>query len=515
MAVCDEDRRFEYRCWTPQVEGVWLPQVHRSCAHNAVRGLVLRTLGRQPVADPSGLSLFRKAGSTLKRVIRGRVEGLERWSLEQVVKSYSVARLRVRYEEALSSLRVDGLCEAVDARVSAFVKAEKLAGYKVHKPRVIMGRSPRYNLELASFLKPLEHAVYPAFRGFGRQFLTRTRLIGKGLSGEQRAALIRRKMLSQPDVVAFELDCKSFESHVSVDQLDVEHGIYNSLFSNDPRLKTLLSYQREFQGKFRNGVRFRARGIRASGDFNTGLGNTLIMCCLVLGVAKKVGRRFDMLADGDNAVVFVKRADYDSWQRELAPCFLSMGHEVEIGDVCERVEEVVFGQSKPCFAAGRWTMVRNPYKVMSHAFAGHQHYAEMRGGLRVLKAVALCEAHLNRGVPVLQEFAHAMLERLSSVRLPKSYEGENLEYQRAYAELARCGYKIKREPISCSTRLFFEHAWGVPIGEQVSLERGFKVPKLPATWEGVPIDRAWSGCLDPWGLPLDGITARWLTRIGT
>jgi hypothetical protein len=87
----------------------------------------------------------------------------------------------------------DGFATSKDARVKAFVKGEKWAKYKVFKPRVIMGRDPRYNLELATYLRPIEHAFYAQFRGWGRQFYTRTRLVGKGLNPCQRALLIKRR----------------------------------------------------------------------------------------------------------------------------------------------------------------------------------------------------------------------------------------------------------------------------------------------------------------------------------
>nr|QOE55594.1 RNA-dependent RNA polymerase [Macrophomina phaseolina umbra-like virus 1] len=511
MADCWEQRRFEYRCWTPQVEGVWHPQVHRSCAHNASLGLQLRTLGLVPGATESGRDLFRRQGRLLRNVLRGRVGTVLPWTHEQVVESYSEARMRLRYGEALASLR-DAPISRRDARVAAFVKAEKLANYKVHKPRVIMGRSPRYNLELASFLKPLEHELYPAFRGWGSRFLTHTRLIGKGLSGEQRAVLLRRKMQSHSDVVAFEVDCKSFESHLDLSQLDVEHGIYNSLVRS-PGLQKLLSWQKEFSGAFRSGVRFRAKGVRASGDFNTGLGNTLIMCCLVMGSAERIGTPFDFLADGDNAVVFVRGRDLHLWQRELSSCFLEMGHEAEIGEVQREIEGVTFGQSKPVCVAGRWTMVRDPLKVLSHAFAGHQHYAEMSGGIRVLRATAYCEATLNRGVPVLQEFAHAMLRRTRGLKMALRATFDNYEYRTILRGVDPRAER-KREEIAHSTRCSFERAWGIPIGEQLRLEAEFARVKvdLPATWEGTPIEATLAGALDPWQLPMDEDTALWITR---
>lgn len=511
MAFCDveDNKRFEYRCHTPKVPGVWQPQVHRSCAHNAVRGLQLRTLGLNPAPDAQGSLDFSTAARELVRVLKGRIETPEAWSYKQVVASYRVNRLRTRYEAAEASLILEGPAVRRDAKVSAFVKGEKLSNYKVHKPRVIMGRDPRYNLELAAFLKPLEHAVYAAFRGWRRMF-TRTRLIGKGLSGEQRASLLRRKMLSTPDLVCFEVDCKSFESHLVLEMLREEHGIYRALMPDD-RLKELLSWQEEFSGRFRSGVKFRAKGVRASGDFNTGLGNTLIMCCLVLAVARKLKTKFDFLADGDNAVVFVRSTDLALWRRELPKIFLSLGHEAEMGEVSSEVSGIVFGQSKPLCVNGRWTMVRDPLKVLSNAFAGHQHYGEIRGGRRVLKSVAYCEAVINRGVPVLQAFAHAMLVRLRSTPFVREgFDLGNYEYQRIASHSDRWA-QANFEDIGLSTRLLFEKSWGFSVEEQLRLESSFKVGRLPEDWSQTPISRVTATC-DPWELPLDEEAAGFVAR---
>jgi hypothetical protein len=502
--------RYMYRCYTPPADKVWHPQVHRSCAHNAVRGLQLRTLGLNPGPTPEGELLFSKSAALLKSVLRSRVEPFEKWTHEQVVSSYKVSRLRTRYEEARLSLLVDGLSTRRDADVSAFVKAEKLGSYKLHKPRVIMGRSPRYNLELASYLKPLEHVVYPAFRGWSDMY-TRTRLIGKGLNGEERASLLRRKMLSHPGMVCFEVDCKSFESHLVTAMLQEEHGIYASLLKS-PRLRELLSWQLEFPGRFRSGVSFRAKGVRASGDFNTGLGNTLIMCCLVLGVASSLRTKFDFLADGDNAVVFVASEHLHLWRRELPNLFLSMGHEAEIGETSSEVSGIVFGQSKPLCVNGRWTMIRDPDKVLSSAFSGHQHYNEMRGGMRVLKSVAYCEAVLNRGVPVLQAFAHAMLTRLKHVSFVREgFDLGNYEYQRVVS-MSDGWRQTNYEQISLDARLLFEKSWGYSVEEQLRLEASFLVGHIPERWDDVPPSSAFSGIVDPWGLPLDKAGAECLSR---
>jgi len=417
--------------------------------------------------------------------------------LEQVVASYEEKRLRVRYEAALASLRGDGLCTRRDSRIKAFVKGE-LVCYKVAKPRVIMARDPRYNLELASFLKPVEHAVYGALRGFGRCY-TRTRFIGKGLSGEKRAELLRRKWTSRAGMVAFEVDCRSFESHVRAFQLLMEHGVYNSLVRS-PRLRELLRWQEKFSGTGTGGVEFELEGVRASGDFNTGLGNTLIMCCLVLMVAESTGTSYDFLADGDNAVVFVVEKDLPLWRESLPRVFLSAGHEAELGDVARSFSEVVFGQSKPLLVNGLWRMVRDPFKIMSHACADFKHYSEMKGGLRVLKSVAYCEAVAASGVPVLQTWAQSLLKVTQGVSFSRA-RLDNYEYQRILARGIRWSDAAKRE-ITQQTRLLFFRSWGISPEEQLSLERQLsKVPNIPRTWSGVQISEEMPDGRDYWTMP--------------
>lgn len=481
---CDNGRRTMYRVWTPSLPGVWTPQVHGPCGHNMVWGLLLRTLGPTPQPTPEGLSRLRAAAREVRRVVSGRVScPVDQWDFERVVASYGEKRLRVRYERARQSLLADGLCTRSDAVVSAFVKGEKLANYKVHKPRVIMARDPRYNLELASFLKPIEHELYGALRGWGRRFYSHTRLIGKGLGPDERAELIRRKMSSVPGLVACEIDGKSFESHFYRAMLRLEHLFYQGL-QGDPRLRLLLRWQLAFRGRG-EGVEYRAAGVRASGDFNTGMGNTLAMCFLTLAVARTLGVRFDLLADGDNALVFLTVADMALWQREAPALYLSMGFEMAFERPVSTVEEVVFGQSKPMPLARGWSMIRNPLKVLSHGACGYQHYQDLRGGLRVLKSVGYCEAVLSRGVPVLQEYAHALLEATKR----HTFSGavlDDFEYKRILARGIRWA-DASRVPVTDESRRAFELSWGVPREVQIEWEArlrgGFTAPRVWEPWD--------------------------------
>nr|UUG74220.1 MAG: RNA-dependent RNA polymerase [XiangYun tombus-noda-like virus 10] len=487
-----------YLLHTPSLPGLWRPQVHYSCGHNLAEGLRLRTLAARDPYTPGGLEEFKRVFRLVRRVVKGRVATpILPWSWEEVVASYSTARMRVRYEAARCSLVDDGVCVPRDSDVSAFVKAERLPKYKVHKPRVIMARSPRYNLELAAYLKPLEHVVYPALRGFGSRFQTHTRLVGKGLGPIERANLIRRKFEATPDAVAVEVDGVSFESHFSVGVLQAEHDFYKSLVG-DSRLSKLLSWQLAFRGRGA-GVSYWAEGIRASGDFNTGLGNTLVMVVLMIMTSLRVGGKFDMLADGDNCVLFFSRKYLDAWREQLAVVSATVGFEMRLEKPVYALEEVVFGQSKPLLTSRGLTMVRDPYKVLSHAATSFKHYNDLKGGLRVLKSVAYCEAVLGAGVPVLQSFARFLLGKLRSVTFSKA-PLDDYEHQRVMARGVRWE-DTHSISIPLSVRQAFAQSWGISVEQQQVWEASFD-GELPSEW--VPADlEGWRDIRDPDTLPFD------------
>lgn len=73
---------------------------------------------------------------------------------------YSGRRRRI-YQDAVTSL-ASRVVERRDANLKTFVKAEKINISKKPDPapRVIQPRTPRYNVEVGRFLRPLEHHIY-------------------------------------------------------------------------------------------------------------------------------------------------------------------------------------------------------------------------------------------------------------------------------------------------------------------------------------------------------------------
>lgn len=462
LSGCEPGKRRMYRVYVPGVEGVWAPAVHSSCLHNEYAALALRTLGDTPDDPPYAVPLVDEQFRVLRNLVR-RLNVVS-WSRAAVAASYKGALGR-RYAKALVDLENDGLSD-VDARLSGFLKGEKFNPMaKVSKPRLINPRSPVFNLELATYLKPLEHALWRKWKvGVGCR---RTRVSGKGLNGLQRAALIREKMDSVGDCVVFEVDGKAFESHVTDKQLAREHGVYKAAYPGDEVLVWMLEKQLKLSGRTQGGIKYTRPGGRASGDYNTGLGNTLLMGVFVICALQSLAPAgpWTVLADGDNCLIFLHSSLRHCVGRFGDAMSAVCAHEMTVEKPVTVLEEVCFGQSKPCFTERGLIMVRDPFKALSGAFCGYRHFHDPHFAPRLVRGIAMAELSLARGVPVLGAyFAEAEY-------LTRKYKSlKNVEF---FLE----GHLLGLPPdpgivkVSLDARVSFERAWGISPEEQLSLER--------------------------------------------
>jgi len=462
---CDEAKRRMWTHWPMNVAGTWVPQVHRVCPHNEVAALVVRVLGQVPdevFADSVG-DQFLAFGSRISNL--ARTFGQEPWSLERTANSYSGALGR-RYVEAYKSLETWPLDIASDGRLDCFLKAEKCNPVKKWpKPRTIFPRSPRYNLAIASRLKPFEHWLWHKLTAanMGLHFAT-GRLCAKGLNQRQRAALVREKMAR--GWWAVEVDGKAFEAHVGPAQLKVEHSVYRSAYPRDRLLPKLLEQQKVLKGRMPCGAKFSRKGGRASGDFNTGMGNSLVMLCVVYSVMHDF-EKWDTLVDGDNALIFVPpdmvgRLGEVVRYRSIDSC----GQELTVERPTNVFEEVVFGQSSPVWFPDGWRFVRNPFKALSGMTSSHAWLHEPKFRREYLAGVAQCELSVAQGQPLLQAACLRILRATGDIKVR-----DHVAF-RDYAYLGitpRQG--LKAVPIHPRTRLSFEKAFGVPAQQQVLIEQ--------------------------------------------
>lgn len=509
--VDDHHQRKMKVAHTVGLEATWVPGVHARCSHNERAALLYRVLGPLPWPDDRRVGHQFAAVFKSLRLLAGRYCGYK-WDLLETAHSYTGA-MRRRYLEAERSLRVDGPLTHWDWQLSAFLKADKINLKKFHKPRMIFPRSPRFNLELASRLKPFEHWLWgrltlkwffksrePAWLQGHLDKYGSTRVVAKGLSPRSRANLIVRKFNSFEGCVVFEADGAAFEAHVSSTQLKQEHSVYGAAYPKDRGLRRLLSKQLLLAGRTTCGWKFSRPGGRASGDFNTGMGNSLIMLAAVgAGIPPDVP--YDILVDGDNALVFLAGADvarvYPHFHdRVLAEC----GQELTLEAPVSVIEKIRFGQSAPVHLASGWMMLRDPWKVLSTFAASHKWLQDPKFGRRWLHDVCRCELSLSLGVPVLQSFFLSMLSHIGrDGRKVHEDSLSDLFYQGAW--LAEVKDAV---PVAASSRLSYEVAFGLCAGDQLLMEGALKpgfgltswiseYPPFPSVLEAEPglIETSW------------------------
>lgn len=413
-SCCLDSKRQMQTSSVATVPGTWVPAVHSNCWHNEVAAFAMRSLGPTPGSAEGCRRPVLDAFGRLRRVA-SRYGG-SRWGYLETANSYTGV-LRSRYLEAERSLMFDGPVRSSDVKLRAFLKAEKRRPDSLAKPRMILPRSPRYNLEVATWLKPFEHWLWGNLKSRAISGVGNSRVVAKGLNQTQRANLIVRKMRTIPDCVVFEVDGRAFEAHVDAWQLLQEHSVYESAYPGDGSLKKILNKQLRNFGVTSNGVRFSREGGRASGDFNTGMGNTLVMLAVVMGTMSQIGPVcWDTLVDGDNALIFIGRSDRDRVCAEFGAVATEIsGHEMTLERPTGVVEEVRFGQSAPLRVKGGWQMVRDWRKVVSQSTSSHHHLREPRFALEYLRGVAACESFLAGGVPILWAYTQNLLRRTESV----------------------------------------------------------------------------------------------------
>jgi hypothetical protein len=208
------------------------------------------------------------------------------------------------------------------------------------------------------------------------------------------------------------------------------------------------------------------------------LGNTLIMgsaveASLRLAVTELGPFKATYLADGDNSLLFVERRVAEGLRTNFARYMSSVcGHEMTVEKPVTRLEEITFGQCKPCYNGTCYTMVRHPFKTLAYAFSGYRHYDQAKFAGPLLKAICQAELSLARGIPLLEAYFAKALAKLSSYRDlkdPDSFLEERLKYTVGSTNTR----PVDSVYTGCTAvaRLSFEVAWGIGVEEQLTMEQ--------------------------------------------
>lgn len=421
-------------------------RVHSSCICNEMVALCNRHCIDRTYLKFDASTWHRASRIDIPTKIMEKVTALS------VVQAYTGGK-RKQYRSALISLGMGWLKKY--RVVSMFIKPDKYTadGIRDKAPRAIQFRSKEYNIALAQYLKPVEHFLYDAIQCNG------TRVIAKGLSPMARGLLMSNKVSLFRSPVYFEVDHSKFDSTIRVEHLKTLHRIYRRFYPNDKRFSMLLSYQINNRGFTKGGIGYKIRGTRMSGDFDTGLGNSLINYITLVAWLKLCKfERFDIILDGDDSVIIVEEKEVGKAQPEKFELF---GFETKFKVVYD-IHQVDFCQSR-FMSVPIPNFVRSPLRTLAHSSIVLKRYSPDIYA-RWSAGIGLCELSLNPGVPINQ---------MLGMKLAKQrywMDADTLQ------RLGNVKCKMKFYPVTDLARYQYFRCFGIEPEMQIIMEQSITAP---------------------------------------
>jgi len=424
-----------------------------------------------PLPTEQGKSWLREASKVFSR----KLHPTTREHIYALSERNSGSKAR-RYKQAADDYLAFGLNNS-DANVKMFIKAERFnPNAKVNPdPRAIQFRGPRYCVALSSHLRPIEEQIY--LYKHASDGVEPTRNVAKGLNSVDRADLLVTKAAQFEDPLFVVLDASRFDQHVSVDHLRAEHRVYRAC-NSDREFMHLLSQQLSNKCFTTLGIKYTTCGGRMSGDMNTAVGNIVIMLLMVIAVCRfhLALPRWDCLDDGDDCIIIIERSELPIFTQKVSQAFLEMGMEMKIDAAVDNIHKVNFCRSNIVeFQPGKVKFVRNYVDVMSKALCGVRNWDNETYRSRTIHATGTCELVLNLGVPILQEFALALLRGTSGTGIQHAPDGLQLRTRRELKQLGMLDtLDIQPQEIHPIARHTFWLAFGVDEERQLRIERSLR-----------------------------------------
>ena len=361
-----------------------------------------------------------------------------------------------------------------DSYVKTFIKYEKtlFSETKDPVPRVISPRSPRYNIELGSFILPIEVRI---FEVIGNVMGNHT--VMKGLNARDSAAAITQKWHHFNDPVAVGADASRYDQHVSKIALQWEHLVYEECFpavGDLRKLRRLLRMQLHNKcfGTVPNGtLKYTTEGVRMSGDMTTSLGNCINMCAMGYSYARSIGVEIQFANNGDDCVYFMERKDLKKFMSGVTQWFLAMGFTMVMEEPVYNLEQISFCQTNPIWVgpgAFDYLMVRDPRVAIRKDSIATLPLNTSKEFYGWMNAVGQGGLSLTGGVPVWQSF-YTMYTRESHNKTKSNIDSG---WGWGVRQLGKNMQRVTAD-IHPRTRASFFLAFSIKPDEQLCIEKAY------------------------------------------
>jgi hypothetical protein len=233
----------------------------------------------------------------------------------------------------------------------------------------------------------------------------------------------------------------------------------------------MQSKNRGTYNKRQENVKYMVKGNRMSGDWNTSLGNAVIMSCYVVALLEELSvpkTCWRILDDGDDCVLIVSKKYVPMLVDKIPSLFLKLGQEIKIESVVsleENLEGVKFCQGKPIkLADGRIIMARDYSRAIDRFYRPVKTFKTREEYLSYLKAVSYCNYSLYSEVPILGKWFARQYNAIESTDWQKYLDTDwNLSQYKKRVVV------VEHEP-SMIARLSYQKAYNISPIEQCNIE---------------------------------------------
>lgn len=452
---------------------------------------------RDPIR-PSSSDVFDEVCAYFKEAICEELRSTAGYRMKlDEVPAHHTGRKRRIYEEAVRAIKLTGF-RLKDSFIKAFIKHEKMEVYAKEfwkvVCRLISPRTAKYNAMLMRYLIPLEKKLYKAIDKVVNKFIgcsMTERTVAKGMNARETAKHIEQKFRRIPDCVVIGIDAERFDEHTSQEALIFEHDIYVEAFI-DRKEKSTLRWLLDMQlvnvcriFTWAHKIAYKILGTRASGDANTGSGNTLISCASVVSFAIKVGlKNWGFMNNGDDIILFVSRSQLHLVSNEaISEFWAQLGYSMAIEEPVHIMEDIEFCQCKPVYGPDGYIMIRKRSTMAKDAV--FIKYTNQETSLKALVgAVGMCGLATASGIPVAQSFYNALIRLGAQVGQSKiRREMSRLRTEHWGLGTQSKGLRSKVKEPSDRSRLSYMLQTGIPPVVQREMEAYYD----NISWDGFSI----------------------------
>jgi hypothetical protein len=377
---------------------------------------------------------------------------------EEFVCMYK-GRKRTIYEGYIDEYLSTGV-QKIHSVFKTFSKIEKVPPNKC--PRTIQPRSPIFNIGLGRYLKPHEKKI---FKGIAKLFKQRY-VVYKGLNANAAADSMKYEWDRFADPVAVGIDASRFDASTDRGMLEWEHSMYNMLFK-DKELSRILKMQLDNRGKAycTDGViKYKVNGGRGSGDMNTSLGNSIIMCGMIWSWLKICGVDAKLINNGDDCVLIMESYNYNKFTDGANEFWQNCGYTMVVEKPAYQFEDIEFCQTHPIKVEGGYRMVRNIDTAREKDSICLFPLTDKKTVEAWMYAVGECGLALCSGIPIMQSMYQAYMKHGRETKFSTSLQ------MQSGAKLMSIGMESKSVPITDESRDSFFQAFGYTPDEQVAME---------------------------------------------